>query len=743
MRHATTRAVMAGTALLWSLAAIAAPPAPDEAASRASQPAPRIALALSGGGARGIAHVGVLKVLEELHVPVHCVVGTSMGAIVGGTYAAGRTIASMEAIVLEADWAEIFRDNPPRREKAVRRKLDDYKPLFGLELGVRDGALALPFGLIAGVSIESFFRDMAQPAAGIADFNELPVPFRAMATDLETGAAVVLERGSLAQAMRASMSVPGAIAPVEIDGRLLVDGGLADNLAIDVARALCGDVVIAVNVSTPPLRRKQINSARTVTAQMINFIGLLSVKEQLKSLTPRDVLITPPLGDISAADFERAADAIAIGAEATRAMANELRRYSVSPEQYAALRGRQLAEARPLGTVDEIRIEGLERTNPAVVRSLVLSEPGQPLTEEMVAADLRRIFGTGDYEAISYRIEGSDAGPRAMVIEPTEKSWGPDFLRMGLTLATDFSGGNQFNAMVQYRRTWLNRLGAEWVSEAQVGQNSFLQTELYQPLNELGRYFVAPHALVGLRTRGVFVGDDRVAEYRTSMVQAGLDTGARLGTWGQLRAGAVWSKVDATVDTGSAGLPDLRETSAGLRASLFIDQTDQAWFPREGYGAQGTAYRTASALGSDAQYSRLELGGRVVKSFGPHTLNLRLSGGTALGSDMPAYESFTLGGPLRLSAYRLDELAGRDYGFGRLMYYNRTIRLPEVLGSGVFVGGTAELGRARNRAGGLPASDAAWSVSSFLAAVTFLGPAYLGAAVGPGRWTIFLMLGPP
>lgn len=743
MRHATTRAIMAGTALLWSLAASAAPPAPDEAGPRATQPAPRIALALSGGGARGIAHVGVLKVLEELHVPVHCVVGTSMGAIVGGTYAAGRSVASMEAIVLEADWAEIFRDNPPRRETAVRRKLDDYKPLFGFELGVRDGALALPFGLIAGVSIESFFREMAQPAAGIADFNQLPVPFRAMATDLETGAAVVLERGSLAQAMRASMSVPGAIAPVEIDGRLLVDGGLADNLAIDVARALCGDVVIAVNVSTPPLRRKEINSARTVTAQMINFIGLQSVKEQLKSLTPRDVLITPPLGDISAADFERAADAIAIGAEATRAMANQLRRYSVSPEQHAALRGRQLAEARPLGTVDEIRIEGLERTNPAVVRSLVRSEPGQPLTEEMVAADLRRIFGTGDYEAISYRIEGSDAGPRAMVIEPTEKSWGPDFLRFGLALATDFSGGNQFNAMVQYRRTWLNRLGAEWVSEAQVGQNTFLQTELYQPLNELGRYFVAPHAHVGRRTRGVFVGDDRVAEYRTSTVQAGLDTGARLGTWGQLRAGAVWSRVDATVDTGSASLPELRETSAGLRAALFIDQTDQAWFAREGYGLEGTAYRATTALGSDVQYSRVELGGRVVKSFGPHTLNLRLSGGTALGSDMPAYESFTLGGPLRLSAYRLDELAGRDYAFGRLMYYNRTIRLPELLGSGVFVGGTAELGRVRNRAGGLPASDPAWSVSSFLAAVTFLGPASLGAAVGPGRWTIFLLLGPP
>ena len=529
------RSLIAGAALL---SAVAGASAADEAGATAAKPTPRIALALSGGGARGIAHVGVLKVLEELHVPVHCVVGTSMGAIVGGTYAAGRSVDTMERIVLAADWAEIFRDNPPRRETAVRRKLDDYKPLFGFELGIRDGSLALPIGVIAGVSIESFFREMAQPAAAITDFNKLPVPFRAIATDLETGAAVVLDHGSLAQAMRASMSVPGAIAPVEIDGRLLVDGGLADNLPIDNARRLCGDVVIAVNISTPPLRRDQITSARSVTAQMINFIGLQTVKDQLKSLTPQDVLIAPDLGDISASNFDRSRDAIRIGEEATRALAPQLRRYSVRPEQYAALRAQQLAEAKPLGTVDEIRIEGLNRTNPAVVRELVKSTPGEPLTEEKVAADLRRVFGTGDYEAISYGIVDGKDGPRAMLIQPTEKSWGPNYVRFGLSLASDFAGDNQFNAMVQYRRTWLNHLGAEWVSEAQIGQNSFFSTEFYQPLNEPGHWFVAPNFYAGVQTRGVFIDEDKVADYRTTLIQGGLDGGARLGTWGQLRAGA-------------------------------------------------------------------------------------------------------------------------------------------------------------------------------------------------------------
>ncbi|MCA3219310.1 MAG: patatin-like phospholipase family protein [Burkholderiales bacterium] len=713
------------------------------AADRQHDAAPRIALALSGGGARGIAHVGVLKVLEELRVPVHCVVGTSMGAIVGGTFAAGRSTSEMEAIVLAANWPEIFRDRPPRREMAVRRKIDEYKPLFGFELGLRDGALVAPKGLIAGVSIESFFREMAQPAADVSDFDRLPVPFRAIATDLETGAAVVLRSGSVAQAMRASMSVPGAIAPVEIDGRLLVDGGLADNLPIVEARQLCGDVVIAVNISTPPLQRDQIRSVTGVTAQVINFLGLHTVKERLRTLTPKDVLITPDLGDITATGFDRAQDAIRIGEEAARLMAQQLQRYSLPPDQYAAQRGRQLAAADPRFTVDEIRIEGLDRTNPAVVMGLVESQPGQMLTERIVATDLRRIFGTGDYEAISYRVLDDADGRRMMLIEPTEKSIGPDYVRFGLALATDFSGDNAFNVRGQLRRTWLNTLGAEWLSEAQIGAHTFIASEWYQPLHVEGRWFVAPSLYAGVRSRGVFVNEDKLADFRIRMSQLAVDGGLRLGTWGQLRAGLAGARINARVETGSPLLPSERDTSVGPRAAMFVDQTDQAWFPRAGYGAIGTAYRASTALGSDKSFSRVELSGRAATSWGPHTFYLSASGGSAVGSDLPAYGSFTLGGPLRLSAYRVDELAGREYVFGRLMYYNRTLRLPELLGYGLFLGGSAEIGRITDRAGGLPPAGTAWSVSAFLAAVTLLGPGYVGIGAGPGRWSLYLLFGAP
>src|SRR5512134_1008801 len=388
-RANATRALCVATAI--ALLAVHCPRLSAQAAPLAAPVTPRIGLALSGGGARGLAHVGVLKVLEELRVPVHCVTGTSMGAIVGATFAAGRSPQEMEKIVLAADWDGVFRDAPPRKELAARRKYDDYKTLFKPEFGVKDGGLALPKGIIAGVSIESFFRELSTPAFGVTDFNRLPIPFRAMGTDIETGEAVVLDKGSLAQAMRASMSVPGAIAPVEIDGRLLVDGGIANNLPIDEARKLCADVVIAVNISTPPLKRNEITSALTVVGQLINFLGKQTVDDQLSRMSAQDVLIAPDLGDISSGKFDRSAEAIRIGEEATRAVADKLKRYSLPPEQYAALRSTQVAEAKALGTVDEIRVEGLKRTNPAVVRELVESKPGEPLTEAKLGADLRRV----------------------------------------------------------------------------------------------------------------------------------------------------------------------------------------------------------------------------------------------------------------------------------------------------------------------------------------------------------------
>jgi len=713
------------------------------ATSKGTAAAPRIGLALSGGGARGIAHIGVLKVLEELRVPVHCITGTGMGAIVGGAYASGSPAARLERMVRQADWDDIFRDRPPRAEIASRRKIDDYKTLFAPEYGVKDGGLALPKGVIAGVSIEAFFRRLTEQAIGIDDFQTLPIPYRAVATDIETGEAVVLDRGSLSRAMRASMSVPGGMAPVEIDGRLLVDGGIANNLPIDLARKVCADVVIAVNISTPPLKRNEITSALTVTAQLINFHGKSNVDEQLKSLGSGDVLIEPDLGDISAGSFERSADAIRIGEEATRRLADSLRRYSLPPDQYAALRGRQVREPEGLGTVDEIRFEGLQRVNPETLRWLVVSKPGEPLMEDTISADMRRIYGRGDFESIDYDIR-QEPGGRALIIRPREKEWGPDYLRFGLGLASDFHGDSIFNLLVQYRKTWMNSLGGEWLTEVQIGQDTHLYTEFVQPVDERGRYFVAPYARIGQANRGIFIGEDRVAEYNVREQRVGLDAGAILGTWGEARLGAVWRRVETRLDTGSPVFPDVKETTAGPRATLFIDQQDAAWFPRSGYRVIGTAYLADDSFGSDLDYKRLEGQAVAAKTWGPHTFNAAVAGGTDLDTDMTAYESFNLGGPLRLSGYRINEFAGRRMQFGRLMYYNRAFPLPDILGSGIYGGTSVEVGRMSDRVDGLPGAGTIWSGSVFLAASTFVGPLYFGIGAGEGgRWSLYLLLGAP
>jgi NTE family protein len=666
-----------------------------------------------------------------------------MGSIVGGAYASGLTPAEIEDVLKKANWDEIFTDRPPRAEISSRRKEDDTKALFAPEFGLKDGNLALPKGIVAGVSIEIFLRALTKNVASIGDFGKLPIPFRAVASDIETGEEVVIARGSVPQAMRASMSIPGFVAPVEIDGRLLVDGGIANNLPIDVVRKTCGDVVIAVNIGTPPLRREEIGSAFTVVAQLINFLGKSTVDRQVASLGPRDVLIEPQLGDISSGCFDRAVDAIAIGESAARAASASLRRYSVSPGEYAALRATQVAAVAQHDPVDEIRIEGLERTNAEVLRSLLQTRPGEPYSEETIAADLRRIYGRGDFESVDYRIT-RESDRRILTIMPREKSWGPNYLRFGLGLASDFSGENSFNALVSYRRTWVNRLGGEWLLEGQVGRNAYAYTEFYQPLSERGHWFVAPYARVGRDTRDLFLADDRVATYMVRDDRAGLDLGTVFGTWGESRLGFALRKVRAQVETGSALLPDLDVNASAFGLKLRVDQFDHPYFPREGAGGLLTLGVTSKALGADKAYQRLYVAASGAHSWGAHTLNGMVAGGTDFNSGLPAYDTFSLGGPLRLSGYKIDQFAGRHMAFGRLMYYNRALKLPDLFGSGLYAGASAEVGRTTGSFIPGANENTLWSSSVFLAADTFLGPAYFGFGFGAQHhYALYLMIGAP
>ncbi len=712
------------------------------AAEMPTHEGPRIGLALSGGGARGAAHIGVLKVLEDLRIPVHCIAGTSMGSIVGGAYASGLTPKQMEELIVGTNWSEVFTDRPPRAEISIRRKADDYKNLYAPEFGVSEG-VTVPKGLIAGVSVESFLREVTQSAAQITDFSLLPIPFRAVAADIATGEEVVMSEGSLAEALRASMSLPGVVPPVERDGRLLVDGGIANNLPIDVVRNLCADIVIAVDIGTPPMKREEIGSALTVVGQLINLLGQYTVNEQKRSLKQGDILISPELGDIASTSFERQAEAVRIGEAAARAAADELRRYSIPEARYAELRRTQQPTEYQLGVVDEIRFEGLERTNAAVLRGLVQSQPGQPLTEDEIAGDLRRIYGRGDFEGVNYRIVEDD-GRRALVFLPHEKSWGPDYLRFGVALASDFDSEHYFNALINYKKTWLNRLGAEWSTDLQIGRDRSLLTELYQPLNEANDLFVSGYGYLARSVRGVFVDDDRVAEYDTREQRLGLDLGLNFSTWGTARTGLMWRDVRADVDTGAPTLPEGDMRASGFHVAFVTDQLDAPYLSRSGYYLEARGLFPRSGLGADRSYDRMLLRATGVKSFGAHTFNLATFYGTDFHSDMEPFDAFVLGGPLRLSAYPIDRFAGREYAFGRLMYYNQAIKLPSPLGTGLYLGASLEAAEVKRQFTESGSSGGLWSASVFLAADTFLGPIYFGYGRGKGgEDSVFFFIGVP
>ncbi|WP_280156053.1 patatin-like phospholipase family protein [Piscinibacter sp. XHJ-5] len=705
--------------------------------------APRVGLALSGGGARGAAHVGVLKVLEELRVPVHCVAGTSMGAVVGGGFAAGNTPQAMQQLIEQTDWTDVFSDHPPRGELSIRRKADDYKGLFAPEFGLRDGGIQLPRGVVAGVTIESFLRRLAAPAGGQSDFARLPIPYRAVAADIETGREVVLATGSLMQAMRASMAIPGAVSPVEVDGRMLVDGGIANNLPIEVLRRSCADVVIAVNVGTPVLRRENITSALSIVGQLVNLLGKDSVDRQVATLTDRDVLITPDLADISAGSFERQSEAIRIGERAAREAAQALQRYSVPEREYAELRRLQTGGSPALGTVDAIRFEGLSRTNPEVLANLMESKPGEPLDEARLAADLRRVFGRGDFEAVDYRIESVPAG-RTLVIPVREKSTGPGYLRFGLGLASDFRDEALFDLRLSYRRTWINRAGGEWLAEAQIGRTNGVFTEFYQPLERGGRFFVAPYLQGAQGTRAIYQGEDRIAEYQVSEWRAGVDFGIAFGTWGELRGGPLVKLVNADVSTGAPVLPSLDTRIAGVRLQLFGDRHDFAWFPRSGHRTNVSAFFSTDVSGSQDQYRRVDASWSMAHSLGPYTLASAVAGGGGLGTRLPAHEAFSLGGPFRLSGYRIGQFSGERFGLGVLRFYDRALRLPTLLGSGTYVGASGEVGRVDRVFGGPATTGTLWSGSVFVAAETFLGPAFFGFGfAASGHRSLYLLLGVP
>ena len=444
----------------WSQPAAPTPP-PATSAAPASPAAerPKVGLVLSGGGARGFAHVGVLKALEAAQVPVDVIVGTSMGAIVGGLYASGLSAADLEREILAVDWDGLFSTREPRQLLSQRRKEEDFELSPALALGIRDGEFRLPTGAVSSRSLEVLLRRYTLSTRHLADFDQLPTPFRAVATDMETGQPVVMDRGDLSVALRASMSVPGVFSPVAVGERILGDGGLVNNLPVDVARALGAEVIIAVNIGTPLAGRETLDTVLGITAQM----------------SQRDLLLTPPLGKLTSADFGRAAELVKIGNDYARTMTAALERFSDPASHRAWADARQSAVAantERVGRVASIRFEGVDGARAQRLATALDTTVGERVDVPTLEQDLRKLAATGDYERIDYslaRRPGTDQEDLSILLR--ENNWGPNYLRVGIDLRTDFQGEGAFNLRVSHNRHWLNDSGAEWRNRVQLGDS--------------------------------------------------------------------------------------------------------------------------------------------------------------------------------------------------------------------------------------------------------------------------------
>jgi NTE family protein len=738
---------LAGVGLLATVIANGAYAATTPDTSPAAAPAkrPKICLALSGGGARGAAHIGVLKVLEQYRVPIDCIAGTSMGSIVGAAYATGMTIEEMDQITRSITTELIVKENPPREELSMERKSEDYTLLFGPEIGLVGSKFKFPKGVVTGVQLETVLRKLSK-VKGFQRFDDLAIPFRAVATDLVTGKAVVFKEGELANVMRASMSVPGAVAPAEFGGMILVDGMLTENLPVQVARSMGADIVIAVNVGTPLLKRDQLDGIFGVAGQMVSILTEQNVQASIALLKPTDLLISPELGNYTTADFDELPKIALLGEPAARKVATRLEQFSLPPDAYAALRRRQtVAQAPDLKSIDEIRIEPLKRVNPKAVVADMETAVGQPINQEVLDQDMRRIYGTGDFEHVNYTLIDTP-GKRILAVEAVEKTWGPDYVRFGLGLSSDFTSQSSFfNLAASYRKTWINSLGASWRNMVQFGFSNLIASEFYQPLDVEDTYFVAPNISYLTRPIYIYQGQNNIASYTISSAQLGVAVGANFKRYGELRVGLVGGALKPQLETGSVVLaPDnARIPQGAINATLRLDRLDSVHFPRSGWRFGADVFSSNTGLGAEQSYNRWVADGTAAYSMGDHTINLAFKAGGKLGSDpLPAYSWFQWGGFQQQSGYKTGQLLANSMTYGRIMYYHRIMR--GTMLDGAYGGVSLEAGRY-----GVPLLPDAptgllTSGSIFVGADTPIGPAYLGyGRAADGNQSFYFFLGRP
>jgi NTE family protein len=701
-------------------------------------PRPRVGLVLGGGGARGAAHIGVLEVMERLRVPVDCVAGTSMGALVAGAFAAGITPVEMREAMAKADWADMFQDNPAFYDMSYRNKRLSQSFLPGTELGVSDKGLQYAPGIVTGQKIKAFFNQLVRADRGERVIEDLPLPLSILATDIGTGARVVIRDGSLTQAMRASMSVPGLMAPVERDGHQLVDGGLVDNVPIGEARERCqADVVIVVNVGSPLLKADQIGSLFSVAAQMVNLLTEQNVTQSLATLKPTDVYIKPDLTGISAGDFVRNGETADRGRTAAGAMTEQLKRLSVSEAQYAAWSRRIDSPEIPPQRVDEIEIAGLKLVNPGDVERYVSQQVGEPLDTPALNEDLLRVYGDGYYERVDYTLMRA-RDRNILRVTPVEKSWGPDYLRFGIGLESNFGTGSSYTLRAAYQKTWLNSLGAEMLVIGEIGTRARLALDFYQPLDDQQRYFI--QTIIGYQRQNIYLFQDdrKLAELEVYDTSAELAAGVRISTLGQARLGWRESRKSGDISIGPPLIGGYSKNYGGWFASLDLDRMDRIYLPRSGW-AVAAQYFDAQSEG----FSKLRVDLSGAYPIDKFVVNGRVAYVGSPVGQLPEYDPARLGGFLNMSAFARDQLLGDNASYAGLRIERIIGTLPLGLRGDMRVGLALETSNMGLRYTETQLKATQNSIGLYLGGETPIGPVFIGYGYSPssGYSNAYLSIG--
>lgn len=698
--------------------------APLSAQTPEALPRPKIGLALGGGGARGTAHIGVIRALEEMHIPIDYVAGTSMGSIIGGLYSCGYTPDQMEKLIGSIKWDTLFQDAPERKDQSFRQKEDDFEHLMPFEFGLnfKKGGLLLPPGLIAGSKLGFVLETATVPCSSVSNFDQLRIPFRAVATDIQTGRPYVMGKGDLARVIRASMAIPAIFTPVEIDGHLLVDGGESENLPVQTVKAMGADIVIAVNVGSSGA---EIAAKPTNVGGMIGrLIDLPLQQNTMASAKLATVVITPNLAGYTSADFGKGLKMIPLGYQAAEAEKTKLEAYGVPESAYAPWKAHHDATLPPAPVIDAVVIDPVPGIDPRRLEYLVHSKPG-PLNTKVLGQDLKRIYSIGAFEIVSYQID-EEGGKHVLRITATLKSWGPDYLKLGLFLGTDFQDTTQFGVTGLYEATEMNSLGGEWKTTLTVGQPLDFKTRFYQPLTYRSHLFLSPYGGWEQDHTQIFVGEQAVGTYQVSRAAVGMDVGYDFGTWGELRVGYERAWGQGRRKVGDPGFPDLDWDEGGVTASMEVDQLDNVNLPHSGGYAKATYYGNRTGLGATSSYDQFFGSGVAVQTVGRWTGLFHAEGGTGLGSQIPFYDQYRLGGLFRLSGRPIGQLFGNTYALASALLYYRLTSTEGAILKNVSIGVSAEAGNTWAFQAPLSWAGMKHAGSIYIIADTLIGPFYIG-----------------